>query len=118
MVTSPLDLEQDTDFHFELAITETIAGEQYCTDKDTVVVTIRKNICPIADAGGNIRVPKFDNTPVVLSANNSLDPDGEDLIFSWTGDNGEVINDVEVIVNDPNPDSLYCLLYTSDAADE
>jgi len=107
LVTSPLDLEQNTDFHFELAITETIAGEQYCTDKDTVVVTIRKNICPIADAGGNIRVPKFDNNPVVLSAVNSLDPDGEGLIFSWTGDNGEVINDVEVIVNDPNPDSLY-----------
>ena len=107
LVTSPLSLDQDTDFHFELEITETIAGEQYCTAKDTVIVTIRENICPIANAGTDIRVPKFDSSPIILSAINSLDPDGEDLIFLWTGQNGELVNNIEVTVSDPNPDSLY-----------
>ena len=58
---SPVDLEQDTDYSFELIVTETIAGEDYCSDRDTITVTIEKNNCPIADAGKDRRIPKFEN---------------------------------------------------------
>jgi REJ domain. len=46
-VMSPVDLDQDTDYSFELIVTETIAGEDYCSDRDTITVTIEKNICPM-----------------------------------------------------------------------
>ena len=107
LVTSPLDLEEDTDYYFELLVTETIAGDQYCTDKDTIMVTVKENICPIADAGNDVRVPKFNNTNVVLNANNSLDLDGEELEYSWLSPNGETINNSEIVVADLSPDSSY-----------
>ena len=71
LVSSPIDLDEDTEYFFELEVTETIAGDQYCSDKDTIIVTVRENICPIAEAGKNRRIPKFNNSNVVLSAANS-----------------------------------------------
>ena len=67
-VTSPIDLQVDTEYHFELEIIETIAGQQYCNDKDTVIVTIKENICPIADAGEDVRIPKFNSSSVMLKS--------------------------------------------------
>ena len=106
-VISPLDLEEDTDYHFELEIIETISGQQFCNDKDTIVVTIKENICPFAVAGKDVRVPKFNNVPVKLSAQNSYDPDGDRLSYLWTGPNGELSSEVEITISDINPDSFY-----------
>ena len=107
LVSSPIDLDQDTEYFFELEVTETIAGDQYCSDKDTIIVTVRENICPIAEAGKNRRIPKFNNSNVVLSAANSSDPDGEGLEYSWVLPNGETINNSEITVSDLSPDSVY-----------
>ena len=104
LVTSPLDLEQDTNYYFELSVTETIAGDQYCSDKDTIIVTVRENICPIADAGNDVRIPKFNNTNVLLNANRSSDPDGGDLEFSWVSPGGEIINNSEIVISDLSPE--------------
>ena len=107
LVTSPTDLDEDTEYFFELEVTETIAGDQYCSDKDTIIVTVRENICPIAEAGKNRRIPKFNNSNVVLSAANSSDPDGEGLEYSWVLPNGETINNSEIVVSDLSPDSVH-----------
>ena len=107
LVTSPLDLEEDTNYYFELLVTETIAGDQYCSDKDTIIVTVKENICPVANAGDDVRVPKFNNTDVLLNAINSSDPDGGDLEFSWVTPSGEIINNSEIVISDLSPDSSY-----------
>ena len=109
LVTSPLDLEEDTNYYFELLVTETIAGDQYCSDKDTIIVTVRENICPVADAGNDVRIPKFNNSNVLLNANNSSDPDGGELEFSWVTPSGEVINNSEIVISDLSPDSSYSI---------
>ena len=106
-VTSPIDLAEDSEYHFELEIIETISGQQFCNDRDTIVVTIKENICPVAVAGKNVRVPKFNNFPVKLSAQNSYDPDGEGLSYLWTGPNEETSSEVEITVSDINPDSSF-----------
>ena len=106
-VMSPVDLDQDTDYSFELIVTETIAGEDYCSDRDTITVTIEKNICPIADAGKDKRIPKFENSTVTLNAGSSYDPEGDDLLFSWLTPNGSVVNDALVSVSDLDPGSDY-----------
>ena len=80
-VVSPVDLDQDTDYSLELIVTESIAGQDHCSDRDTITVTIEKNICPIADAGKDRRIPKFENSEVTLNAGSSYDPEGDDLIF-------------------------------------
>jgi len=107
VVTSPVDLEQSKDYSFELIVTETIAGQEHCSDRDTVKVTIKENICPIADAGRDIRVPKFENRAVTLNAGFSYDPDGSDLTYSWSGPGGSVYNGSSFSISDLNPSSSY-----------
>ena len=106
-VVSPVDLDQDTDYSFELIVTESIAGQDHCSDRDTITVTIEKNICPIADAGKDKRIPKFENSEVTLNAGSSYDPEGDDLLFSWQTPDGSVVNDAIVSVSDLDPDSDY-----------
>ena len=107
IVTSPVDLNQNRDYSFELIVTETIAGQQYCSDRDTVTVTVQQNICPVADAGKDRRIPKFEDNSVTLNAGTSYDPEGDELSFSWTAPNGSVTNDPVIIVSDLDPTSSY-----------
>ena len=107
IVTSPIDLDQSRDYSFELIVTETISGQEHCSDRDTVKVTIKENICPIADAGGDKRIPKFENRAVVLNASSSFDPDGNDLTYVWIGPDGSVSNGVSFEVSDLSATSSY-----------
>ena len=107
IVTSPVDLDQNRDYSFQLVVTETIAGQQYCSDRDTVTVTVQQNICPVADAGKDRRIPKFENSSVTLNAGNSYDPEGDELVFSWTAPNGSVTNDSVIIISDLDLESSY-----------
>ena len=107
IVTSPVDLNQNRDYSFELIVTETIAGQQHCSDRDTVTVTVQQNICPVADAGKDRRIPKFEDRSVTLNAGTSYDPEGDELSFSWTAPNGSVTNDPVIIVSDLDPTSSY-----------
>ena len=94
-VTSPVDLDLDTDYRFELRV-----NDGYCEGVDTVTVTIQDNLCPIADAGGTVRVPKFENRTVTLNASASYDPEGDELIYLWTAPDGSTSSDSTVLVND------------------
>ena len=107
VATSPINLDQSKDYNFELIVTETISGQEHCSDRDTVKVTIKENICPIADAGGDKRIPKFENRAVILNASSSLDPDGNDLTYAWIGPDGSVSNGVSFEVSDLSPTSSY-----------
>ena len=95
IVTSPADLDLDTDFRIELKV-----NDGYCEGVDTVTVTIKGNLCPIADAGETVRVPKFENRTVILNASSSYDPEGSELTFLWTAPDGSTSSDSTVLVND------------------
>ena len=107
IVTSPIDLEQNRDYSFELIITESIAGQQYCSDRDTVTITIQQNICPVADAGKDIRIPKYENKTVTLKADASYDPEGDELAYSWIDPDGLITNDSIIMVSDLDPAASY-----------
>ena len=96
IVTSPADLDVDTDFQIELRV-----NDGYCDGVDTVTVTIKDNLCPIADAGETVRVPKFEDREVVLDASSSYDPEGSELTYLWTSPDGSTSSDSTVFVNDP-----------------
>ena len=82
-------------------------NDGYCSDLDTLTITVKENICPVADAGEDIRIPKYDSRSVTLSAGGSLDPDGSSLLYEWTSPNGSIINDLTVLVMDQDLDSRY-----------
>ena len=107
MIKSPTTLDIDTDYEFRLEVTETISGEEHCISSDLVTVTIEKNICPLADAGKDRRVPKFDNRSIVLNAANSRDPDGIELSYVWTTPEGTEVSDSLITVEDLDKDSRY-----------
>ena len=96
IVTSPADLDVNTDFQIELRV-----NDGYCDGVDTVTVTIKDNLCPIADAGETVRVPKFEDREVVLDASSSYDPEGSELTYLWTSPDGSTSSDSTVVVNDP-----------------
>ena len=102
-MTSPTDLTQDSTYHVALEV-----NDGYCSSYDTVLVTIEDNLCPIADAGENVRVPKFDPRKVELNAaTNSFDPEGNELTFEWTTPTGEIILDSILTVSDQDSTSRY-----------
>ena len=105
-ITSPIDLESDSTYRVSLKV-----NDGYCNHYDTLLVTIRDNICPIADAGETIRVPKFNTIPIQLNAATfSSDPDGLDgdnLTFEWTTPSGSIVTDSVVTVEDLEPNNHY-----------
>ena len=107
MIKSPTNLDVDTDYAFRLEVTETISGEEHCVSSDLVTVTIEKNICPIAEAGKDRRIPKFDNRSIVLNAANSRDPDGVELSYVWIAPNGSEVNNSLITVEDLDKNSRY-----------
>ena len=103
IITSPLDLDQDTEFTFTLEV-----NDGFCSTFDEVKVVILENICPVADGGGIRRIPKYNQSSnIVLNGANSFDPDGGDLSFEWTSPDGSITQDSLVLVSDLNPENRY-----------
>lgn len=63
MVTSPTDLTETTSYRVALEV-----NDGYCSSHDTVIVTVQDNLCPVADAGETVRIPKFESSSLVLNA--------------------------------------------------
>ena len=101
-VTSPLDLTSSKSYRVELNL-----SDGYCQDRDTIIVTIKNNLCPIAIAGDDIRVAKFDSYPVFLDASNSWDPDGSELTYEWQGPNGQMLTEAVIKIDDASPTLPY-----------
>ena len=102
-VISPLNLDQDTEFTFTLEV-----NDGFCSTYDEVKVVIAENICPVADGGGNRRVPKYNAfSNIALNASASYDPDGSNLSFEWTAPDGSITTDSVVVVTDLEPGSRY-----------
>ena len=102
LVTSPTDLTTSAIYRVQLDV-----YDGYCTNTDTVLITIQNNLCPSADAGGTVRVAKFDPRPVVLSAAGSWDPEGSALLYEWEAPSGEIIAESMVTVVDELPNTRY-----------
>ena len=101
-VISPVDLAEDNSYAFELQV-----NDGFCSSYDTINVIIKENLCPIADAGEDIRIPKFSSTTITLNAENSFDPEGENLVYEWTTPSGEFVLSPTLSVSDLNPDDRY-----------
>jgi len=114
IVTSPTNLTEETTYTVSLEV-----NDGYCSSFDTVLVTIAENICPIADAGETVRVPKFESTSVTLIATNSFDPDGNSLSYEWTTPFGEIITDSVITISDEYPNERYTsYIYSLKVMDE
>jgi hypothetical protein len=108
MVTSPTGLTEATSYRVALEV-----NDGYCSSHDTVIVTFQDNLCPVADAGETVRIPKFESSSLVLNAGNSFDPEGESLSFEWTTPTGSIVSDSVVTVSDLEPGGRYSsYLYT------
>ena len=101
-VTSPIDLVDDTPYDFELQV-----NDGFCISRDTVMVVVQSNLCPVADAGETIRIPKFSSIAANLNAENSFDPDGETLSYEWTTPSGDLVSSSVLSVSDLDPDERY-----------
>ena len=114
IISSPIDLETDSTYRVVLEV-----NDGYCSDYDTLLITISDNICPVAIAGETVRIPKFSTRPVELNAGGSFDPDSSDLVFEWTTPTGEIITDSVVTVEDLEPNKRYSrYIYTLKVMDE
>ena len=113
-ILSPIDLASDSTYRVVLEV-----NDGYCSDYDTLLITIADNICPIADAGETVRIPKFSTMPVELNAGGSFDPDSSDLVFEWTTPTGEIITDSVITVEDLEPNKRFSqYVYTLKVMDE
>ena len=101
-ITSPTDLTETTTYQIALVV-----NDGYCSSYDTVAVTIADNICPIADAGETVRVPKYETNAIILNAGNSYDPEGTELTFEWTTPSGQIVSDSVITVTDASPTDRY-----------
>ena len=99
---SPTDLPESTSFRVSLEV-----NDGYCSNTDTITVTVAENICPIAVAGDDVRVPKYDLRSVTLNAGSSLDPDGSSLLYEWISPDGDIINEPTVLVVDQESEAEY-----------
>ena len=101
-VLSPLNLSENTGYRVSLEV-----NDGYCSDLDTILITIDANICPVAYAGEDVRVPKYDTRSVSLNASGSLDPDGSSLIYEWVSPTGSITTEPTILVDDQDPSSRY-----------
>ena len=102
IITSPTDLTEAGTYRVALEV-----NDGYCSSHDTVNITIQENLCPVADAGSDIRVPKFQSADIELNAENSFDPDGESLSYEWTTPGGSIVSDPVLAVSDLSPNDRY-----------
>ena len=87
-IESPKDLGVDSNYRLKLVV-----SDGFCSSSDTVLVSIKENLCPVADAGDDIRIPLYDKRDAVLNASSSYDPDSENISFKWTLPSGAQISD-------------------------
>ena len=102
LITSPLDLNEDTSYRIALEV-----YDGSCYGYDTALVTIKSNLCPVADAGKDARIPKFQAQSVMLDASSSTDADGDIVSYEWTGTDGVTSYDETIEVFDLNVSSQY-----------
>ena len=102
LVTSPNDLSASQTYRVSLTV-----DDGFCSSVDTVNITIEGNLCPVADAGNDKRVPKYQSFTTVLDAGTSFDPDGNTLTYNWTSPDGNVTQGETVTVVDQNPSARY-----------
>ncbi|MEE8359157.1 MAG: PKD domain-containing protein, partial [Candidatus Hydrothermarchaeales archaeon] len=62
----------------------TVEDEEGATDSDLVKITVIPNVPPISDAGPDQTIKE--NVSIILSAENSKDPDGDITLYKWTED--------------------------------
>lgn len=114
LVTSPIDLTDPATYRVQLEV-----SDGNCFGYDTVLITVQENICPIADAGEAIRIPKFETRSVVLTASASWDPEGSNLTYEWKTLDGVITSDQTVVVNDDFPSLNYTrYVYYLDVMDD
>lgn len=101
-ITSPTDLAEDSSYRLSL---EVFDGS--CYGYDTTLITIKHNLCPIADAGKDKRVPKYQAQSVNLDASSSIDADGDIVSYEWTNPQGETFSSQIIEVLDLDPNSNY-----------
>ena len=86
----PRNLSEDTDYIFELTVTNGT-----CEDVDTVVVSVKANMCPLPDAGDDLVASNGCDISVSLDGTDSSDPQGDELEYNWTligGSGGSISN--------------------------
>ncbi|MFQ5975399.1 MAG: PKD domain-containing protein [Candidatus Hydrothermarchaeales archaeon] len=67
----------------------TVEDEEGATDSDLVKITVTANVPPTADAGPDQTIKE--NVSIMLSAENTKDPDGTITSYKWT-ENGMVLS--------------------------
>lgn len=102
LVTSPTDLLSSSTYRIQLDV-----FDGYCTDTDTVLITVKDNICPSAEAGNTVRIAKFESRPAILSGTDSWDPEGSTLSYEWVTPDGDLITEPTITVVDDSPNSRY-----------
>ena len=102
LITSPINLNEDTSYRIAL---EVFDGS--CYGYDTTLVTIKANLCPVAEAGKDARIPKFQAQSVMLDASLSTDADGEIVSYEWKDPDGVILQDARIEVLDLNLDLDY-----------
>ena len=102
LVTSPDDLTSSQLYRVSLTV-----DDGFCSTTDTLNITIEDNLCPVADAGGDKRKPKYQGNSVILEAGASFDPDGTNLTYNWISPDGETFQEESIIVIDQSPSSRY-----------
>ncbi|MBN8850254.1 MAG: PKD domain-containing protein, partial [Sphingobacteriales bacterium] len=84
-------------YSFELTVTD----DSLATGRDTVIVTVKTNLPPIAAAGSDITI-RLPTSSAELNGSGSSDPDGTIASYRWnevSGPNTYTINDSTI----PNP---------------
>ena len=102
LVTNPIDLTVATTYRVQLEV-----SDGYCSEYDTVMITVQDNLCPVADAGEVVRIPKFETQTTELTALASWDPEGSSLTYEWKTSDGEITVGPTVMVTDQFPNNLY-----------
>jgi len=102
LVTSPADLAIDTEYRVVLTV-----DDGFCSSHDTLRIVIKSNLCPVADAGEDKRIPKYQSSFTVLDAAGSFDPDGNELEYNWISPDGTIFQESTITVVDQLPNARY-----------
>lgn len=76
----PTSLSSDTQYEFELVVNDGYVD----SDSDIITVTVEANLCPVANAGDDVRYRLNTVNDITLNADSSYDPNtGDVLSYEW-----------------------------------